>query len=253
MHSRHGSLTIVFLLEAALPFPALAQSVAVAPANVTVLVGQTQQFTAAGTVAPTESAAGGEYSCVRMPDGSVHCTGRNQFGQLGSGNWTDGVVPMPVTALSSVAHVIGGDEFTCALISDGTMQCWGLGEKGQRGDGTFNQMSTVPVAVSGITTAVAAGAGYDHACALLADGTTQCWGNNDYGQLGNPSVSGNSAVPVPVGGLSPPSALPVRPLHTCAVLSNGTAQCWGRNDSGQVGDGTMNTATSPVAVAGLSS
>ena len=62
-----------------------AAAVDVTPANPTISVGQTQQFTANGAVAPTGVSAGGEYTCVRLPDGTAQCTGRNQFGQLGNG------------------------------------------------------------------------------------------------------------------------------------------------------------------------
>jgi alpha-tubulin suppressor-like RCC1 family protein len=39
--------------------------------------------------------------------------------------------------------------------------------------------------------------------------------------------------------------------HTCAVRSDGTAWCWGRDDYGQLGDGALVDRTTPVRVAGL--
>ena len=38
--------------------------------------------------------------------------------------------------------------------------------------------------------------------------------------------------------------------HTCAATGDGVAACWGRNDSGQLGDSSTAQRTSPVAVAG---
>ena len=64
---------------------AQAPAMSVTPANPTISVGQTQQFTASGAIAPTGVSAGGEYTCVRLPDGTARCVGRNQFGQLGDG------------------------------------------------------------------------------------------------------------------------------------------------------------------------
>ena len=65
-----------------------AQGITVTPANPTMSVGQTQQFTASGTVAPTALAAGGLHTCMRLPDGTEQCWGRNNFGQLGNGDGT---------------------------------------------------------------------------------------------------------------------------------------------------------------------
>jgi alpha-tubulin suppressor-like RCC1 family protein len=54
--------------------------------------------------------------------------------------------------------------------------------------------------VSGITQAIAVAAGGSYACALLGDGSVQCWGDNTYGQLGDGTTTQRSQ-PVPVQGL----------------------------------------------------
>src|SRR2546422_9675203 len=72
-----------------------AQGITVTPANPTISVGQTQQFTASGTVAPTALAAGGLHTCTRLPDGTVQCWGRNNFGQLGHGDGSLSSPPVP--------------------------------------------------------------------------------------------------------------------------------------------------------------
>ena len=69
-----------------------APALSIAPQNPTIAVGQTQQFTASGGLAPTGVSAGGEYTCVRLPDGTGRCAGRNQFGQLGDGTGTNSSV-----------------------------------------------------------------------------------------------------------------------------------------------------------------
>src|SRR5438876_11057132 len=73
-----------------------AQGITVTPANPTISVGQTQQFTASGTVVPTAVAAGGLHTCMRLPDGTVQCWGRNNVGQLGNGASSVTSAPVPV-------------------------------------------------------------------------------------------------------------------------------------------------------------
>jgi len=229
---------------------AQAPVMSIAPVNPTIVIGQTQAFTAIGAVGAVHVAAGGEYTCVAMPDGTARCAGRNQFGQLADGTQTNSSFFVTPRSLASVRQVVGGDEFSCALLNDGTAACWGLGEKGQRGDGTLDQVSLVPVAVQGLTNATALLSGYNHSCALLADQTVRCWGSNAQGQLGDPSSSGSS-VPIAAVGVSGAQAIAVGAFHSCALMSDSTVECWGYNTNGQLGNGTTTDSPTPVMVAGL--
>src|SRR5437773_763631 len=236
-----------------------ADAITVTPANPTIGVGQTQQFTANGALTPTAVAGGGFHACMRLPDGTVQCWGRNNFGQLGNGdgNLADSSVPVAVRGLTTATRVVTGDSHTCALLGDGTVQCWGVGDSGQRGDGTFNNISTVPVAVVGLSNAVAVAARGYHSCALLGDGTVRCWGRNADGQLGDGTVADpatgppGSSTPVQVSGITGAAAVIAGGYHTCALFADGTAQCWGRNDDGQLGDGTFTRSSTPVRVGGV--
>src|SRR2546425_4296395 len=157
----------------------------VTPADPTISLGQTQQFTASGARTPAGVSAGAFFTCVRLSDGTAQCTGRNQFGQLGNGDgtFTSSSVPVAVSGLTTATRVATGAEHACALLGDSTVRCWWAGDSGQRGDGTFNNSSTVPVAVGGLTGAVTVVTGGYHTCALLGDGTMWCWGRNADGQL----------------------------------------------------------------------
>src|SRR3989441_6531274 len=85
----------------------------------------------------------------------------------------------------------------------------------------FNLIALVPLAIP---------------CALFGDGTAQCWGRNDDGQLGDGTFT-SSSTPLRVGGLTGAAAVSGGFYHTCALLGDGTVQCWGRDAEGQLGNG----------------
>lgn len=98
---------------------------------------------------------------------------------------------------------------------------------------------------------VAVAAGETHTCLLTGDGAVWCWGANSYGQLGDGTRT-SRRVPVPVIGLtSGVQAIAVGGHHTCAVTAGGDVLCWGRNNYGQLGDGTTYLRTQPVPVRDL--
>jgi len=199
----------------------------------------------------TAISAGNGRSCALLPTGSVlRC-----WGIVPNSNTTTTTSSNPTSesGITTAAAISVSDAsgHTCALITGGTVQCWGSNANGQLGNGTTTDSLSTPVAVSGITTATAISAGGYHTCALLTDGTVQCWGLNANGQLGNGTTTSPLSTPVAVTGITTAIAISAGGDQTCALLSGGAVQCWGANSNGQLGNGTIIDSSIPVAVTGI--
>jgi len=223
--------------------------------------------------------------CIEVKgEGSLACWGANEAGQVGDGTTTSRPVAsrleLPPGKLASLAL---GARHACAVV-DETVRCWGDGKSGQLGAGGASSTSPV-VALEEKATAVAVGGAFT--CALLAGGRDlRCFGANDEGQLGDgwsrgaairafslgeahtcvaydESASDKASVVCRGRSVAAPrepilGGVPVKELvagaeHTCALLEDATVRCWGRNDAGQLGDGSTNDATTPVSPLGLAS
>jgi len=199
-------------------------------------------------------ASGFQHNCALTKEGAVKCWGDNSVGKLGNDSTAESLVPVQVTGLTSgVVAIATGGYHTCALTEQGAMKCWGANAFGQLGNGNLLDQHT-PAQVSGLTTGIAAiAAGVNHTCALTEQGAAHCWGRNDHGGLGNGSI-GDKNVPVPVSNMtSGVVSIAGGFHHTCGVTGSGAARCWGFNDSGQLGDNSMDDSTIPVQVSNLTS
>jgi alpha-tubulin suppressor-like RCC1 family protein len=210
----------------------------------------------------TQIAAGaGVHTCALLSDATIACWGGNGFGQLGTSDTAERNIPVAITggalAGKTITQIAVGGGHSCALFSDSTVACWGNNLLGQLGIGNYSD-SHIPVAVTGGAldgkTVTQISAGSQHTCALLSDATIACWGANNDGQLGTGITSRDINVPVAVSEGSNAGHTVTRitasGYHTCAVLSDGTVSCWGRNEYGQLGTGDTTNSNTPLAVTG---
>ncbi len=158
----------------------------------------------------------------------------------------------PICPVPTITAISSGNQGTCAVLSNGEAKCWGGNTSGQLGDNTTNSgANKTPTIVHGLGYATSISAGLGHTCALLWNGTAECWGLNQFGELGD-GTTVNRLLPVEVKGLTDITAISdAHNEYTCALLSNGTVDCWGDGVNGWLGDGSDHNSLTPVAVSGV--
>jgi alpha-tubulin suppressor-like RCC1 family protein len=195
-----------------------------------------------------------DHACALKPGGTVVCWGYGgALGNGGSGT-VDSNVPIVVSNLTNVSAVASGGAHSCALDkTTGSVACWGLGGFGQLGNGTSGTgaLSNIPVQVSSLTGATAVTSGHFFSCALNANATVSCWGDDSSGQLGNGtggSIGSIQTTPTLINNLTNVTTIAAGEDHACALKSNGTVSCWGRGTKGELGNGQSLTSLIPVDV-----
>jgi alpha-tubulin suppressor-like RCC1 family protein len=128
--------------------------------------------------------------------------------------------------------------------------CWGRNKEAQLGTGDVTP-SLIPTPVPALVDCEQIAGGAHHTCALRTDKTVWCWGQNTDGQTGQPAGAALVMTPQMVPGLSDVAEVQCGEMYTCARKADGTILCWGRNESGQLGDGTMTARSTPAPVSNL--
>ncbi len=190
---------------------------------------------AMGTISDAKAVAVGHtHVCVLRQGGGAWCSGDNSHGALGNGDFATQLKPTAVSGLAQGLQISAGEGLTCGTSTPTTLSCWG---------GGVLVDSLTPAGVAGLPQADAVAVGAGTTCALLG-GNGFCFGNDDYGSLGNGPQTGPWDAVVPVQGLSSAVAIAGKWQTFCAILGSGGVRCWGRNNGAQAGVSTDQEAVS---------
>lgn len=180
------------------------------------------------------------------PDGDAYAWGAIADGQLGNGATTGANLPSPTLVNGglrwrSVSANRSGH--ACGVASDGSGWCWGEDSMGQLGDGVGFTTRSSPALVAGGHVWKHISAGLYHTCGVTQAGEGYCWGDNQFGKLGNNDPSEvDQAVPVLVQGGHEWRQIATGSLNSCGITTGGAAYCWGIG-----GFGTLGIANPPAS------
>jgi alpha-tubulin suppressor-like RCC1 family protein len=198
-------------------------------------------------------AAGGGHTCALTVAGTVKCWGSNAryflgpliVGQLGDGSQvTYSATPVDVVDLpADIARVTADTWGSCAIAQGGALKCWVAGENRPRNEADLASGVVDVAGAGGIGARFSVGLPpplFYHHCALTSAGEARCWGDNQYGQLGDGTTGTRFDKAWVVRDLeSAVTAVTAGATHSCALLATGRVRCWGSNGAGMLGDGTQ--------------
>lgn len=212
----------------------------------------------------TSISVGVDMACATVTDGSVWCWGDNDDGQLGDGTTTTSDVPVRVVGIDDAVAVTAGGTWNgfqhgaarfaygCALLRDHSVRCWG--DLGGIVENPDVRSSAVPMVVPGVTDAATISGGAEHVCALTRTGLAECWGYDTIGDLVEASGMNcsESSCPDPgpqyTPGIAQATAVSGKgSAFDCAVLSDGSVECWGPFQ-GRPGASVNSTDVTPVVM-----
>jgi alpha-tubulin suppressor-like RCC1 family protein len=191
--------------------------------------------------------AGQDHTCAIDDAGALYCWGGNGLREVGLDSASDIHTPLAVDLGAAVVAVSAGLNFTCALTISASAHCWGGNIYGQLGRGAVGGGPFAPSPVVGGHSFVSIAAGSNHACAVATSGLVLCWGQGEFGQLGDGGLA-NRGSPAPIASAIAFSSVHAG-VHSCARTALGAVFCWGSSGNLGIGATEFNPVPRPVRVA----
>jgi alpha-tubulin suppressor-like RCC1 family protein len=174
------------------------------------------------------------HTCGITTAGLAYCWGNGGFGELGNGTLDFSWTPSAVAGGHQFIQINSGSVVSCGVTTTRQAYCWGF----QVGDGTEEKRLT-PVPLMAGTQFLQIVSGEFHTCGVtFPDRRAFCWGDNQFGELGDGTTAYVRPSPVLVRGGHKWREISLGRWHTCAVTTSDQAYCWGRNNDGQLGTGS---------------
>ncbi len=201
--------------------------------------------------------SGMAHTCGITAGGDAFCWGRGEDGILGNNSIESSLVPVPVSGGLAFGSIHAGSATTCGVTTNGDAYCWGASDFGNLlglGPGDRDRKLAPGRVAGGFNFKPGSiSVGLDHVCATTTADKAVCWGRGRYGKLGIGTADAlgvieNLMTPREVKGNLSFASLTTGVFQTCGIATDGKAYCWGRNGSGQLGDGSTTMRVEPAAV-----
>ncbi|HEY0707391.1 MAG TPA: hypothetical protein VGG33_11375 [Polyangia bacterium] len=197
-------------------------------------------------------AAGDRFSIALNVYGALYTWGRNSDGQLGHNSLNATYTSPTQVTMTDPSSGIGwtqvaaGERHALGIRADGSLWAWGFNGSGQLGLGHKTTLR-VPKRVGTANDWIAVAAGVAYSVAMRANGEILAAGSNQYGQLGVSSATIDRTTFGLVSGGHRYRAVSGGGMHVLAIRDDGVLMTWGRNDKGQLGDGSLTNRFAPGA------
>jgi len=215
-------------------------------------VSQLTPVSVLGTVKTfCQISAGGGSALAIDKNGRAWAWGSNSSGRLGDNTLVSRLTPVSVAgAVKTFCQISAGNSHSLAIDKNGRAWAWGTNTSGQLGNNTTVSQLT-PVSVLGtVKTFCQISAGSSHSLAIDKNGRAWAWGSNSNGTLGDNTTTCRLTPVSVAGAVKTFCQISAGNTHSLAIDKNGRAWAWGWNINGQLGNGVVVCAYTPITITG---